>query len=63
VHYAYVKIVPPHRALLNLEGFRVLVLFARHGRSKAQSFPRKRESTSQVFAKALWADGFPLSRE
>jgi hypothetical protein len=32
---------------------RVVVLFARDGRSKPQSFPRKRESTPQTLRNAL----------
>ena len=38
---------------------RVLVLFARHGRCKPQSFPRKRESTPQTFGNALPTDWIP----
>ena len=37
----------------------VLVSFARHGRSKPQSFPRKRESTRQTFRNALSTDWIP----
>ena len=37
----------------------VLVSFARHGRSKPQSFPRKRESTRRTFGNALATDWIP----
>jgi len=37
----------------------VVVSFARHGRSRPQSFPRKRESTSQTFGNALATDWIP----
>src|SRR5208337_1150529 len=37
----------------------VLVSFARHGRCKPQSFPRKRESTRQTFGNALSTGWIP----
>jgi hypothetical protein len=37
----------------------VMVSFARHGRSKPQSFPRQRESTRQTFGNALSTDWIP----
>jgi len=36
-----------------------LLSFARHGCSKSQSFPRKRESTPQTFANPLSTDWIP----
>ena len=37
----------------------VVVSFARHGRWKPQSFPRKRESTRPTFGNALSTDWIP----
>jgi hypothetical protein len=37
----------------------VVVSFARHGRSRPQSFPRKRKSTPQTFGNALSTDWIP----
>ena len=36
-----------------------MVSFAGHGRSRPQSFPRKRESTPQTFGNALSTDWIP----
>ena len=37
----------------------IVVSFARHGRSRPRSFPRKRESTPQTFGNALSANWIP----
>jgi hypothetical protein len=48
----------PRKGLGNARG-QVVVSFARHGRSRPQSFPRKRESTPQTFGNALSTDWIP----
>jgi hypothetical protein len=45
--------------MVNLTELSAVVSFARHGRSRPQSFPRKRESTPQTFGNALSADWIP----
>ena len=41
----------------------VLVSFARHGRCKPQSFPRKRESTRETFGNPLSKGWIPALRQ
>jgi hypothetical protein len=43
----------------NVKRRKALMSFARHGRSKSQSFPRKRESTPQTLANKLSTDWIP----
>ena len=46
---------------VNTERISVLVSFEGHGRSQVQSFPRKRESTSQAIGNAPPRDWIPAS--
>ena len=53
------RIICTQRERVNKLPRLLVVSFAKHGRTRPQSFPRKRESTLQTFGNALSTDWIP----